>query len=196
MRNAADPPTHSMIRDGWRYRAEFLTGAQEQELLQLLSTLAFQNAQYKKWIARRRIVSFGGRYDFSKNQLNSAPPIPPFLYPLRQRIAEWSGIDEERLNHAMVAEYQPGTPLGWHRDVAEFDEVIGVSLLGHARLRFRPYPPGPAQRTVFAVELVPRSVYMLSGAARWNWQHAVSATKELRYSITFRTRSADPPSRS
>jgi hypothetical protein len=28
----------------------------------------------------------------------------------------------------------------------------------------------------------------LRDAARWRWQHAVSPTKELRYSITFRTR--------
>ena len=88
----------------------------------------------------------------------------------------------------MVAEYQPSTPLGWHRDVPDFEVVMGVSLLGRARLRFRPWPPKPNARTTFAVELEPRSAYVMRDEARWHWQHAVSPTKELRYSITFRTK--------
>ena len=32
--------------------------------------------------------------------------------------------------------------------------------------------------------------YLVRGVARWRWQHAVSPTRELRYSITFRTRNA------
>jgi len=88
----------------------------------------------------------------------------------------------------MIAQYPPASPLGWHRDVPEFEDVMGVSLLGHARLRFRPYPPRPNLRTHCALELAPRSAYLLRGVARWQWQHAVSPTKELRYSITFRTR--------
>jgi alkylated DNA repair dioxygenase AlkB len=87
----------------------------------------------------------------------------------------------------MIAEYLPGTPLGWHRDVPQFEQIIGVSLLGHARLRFRPYPPAAGQRTMFVIDLPPRSAYIMRGSARWNWQHAVSPTRELRYSITFRT---------
>jgi hypothetical protein len=27
----------------------------------------------------------------------------------------------------------------------------------------------------------------MEGTARWGWQHSISATRELRYSITFRT---------
>ena len=87
-----------------------------------------------------------------------------------------------------MAEYQPGAPLGWHRDVAEFEHIVGVSLQGHARLRLRPWPPRPRERTAHAIDLAPRSAYVMRGAARWGWQHAVSAPKELRYSITFRTR--------
>jgi alkylated DNA repair dioxygenase AlkB len=88
----------------------------------------------------------------------------------------------------VIAEYRPETPLGWHRDVPEFEEVFGVSLLGHARMRFRPWPPASGQRATFRIDLEPRSGYMIRDAARWQWQHAVSPTRELRYSITFRTR--------
>jgi alkylated DNA repair dioxygenase AlkB len=172
---------------GWRYQAEFLDPLAERALLQALCALPFAAARYKGWTARRRIVSFGGRYDFSRNVLEPAEPIPAFLAPLRERAAGWGQIECAALTHATVAEYPPGTPLGWHRDVPQFEFVIGVSLAGRARMRFRPYPHQKGARTQFAIELEPRSIYVLKGAVRWNWQHAISATAELRYSITFRS---------
>lgn len=161
---------------------------EEGALLDLVRKLPFEKAAYKEWRARRRIVAYGGRYDFSRNELLPGPPMPAFLDGLRERVARWSGIDQRRLTHAMVAEYSPGTPLGWHRDVPQFEDVVGVSLLGHARMRFRHYPPAEGERASFALDLAPRSIYAIRGKARWEWQHAVSPTKELRYSITFRTR--------
>jgi len=176
------------LPDGFVYVPDFLTSEQEAQLLAQIRALPFHAARYKEWHARRRIVSFGGSYDFSRNELTAAPPIPQFLHPLREQLAQWANIPVSRIEHAMVAEYQPTTPLGWHRDVPQFEDVIGVSLLGRARLRFRPWPPKHNQRTTYALELEPRSAYLMRAAARWQWQHAVSPTKELRYSITFRTR--------
>jgi hypothetical protein len=75
-----------------------------------------------------------------------------------------------------------------YRHVAHFGSVVGVSLAGPARMRFRPHPPLEAHRTTaFALDLEPRSLYCMQGAALWDWQHAVAATKTLRYAITFRT---------
>jgi alkylated DNA repair dioxygenase AlkB len=175
---------------GFTYAPEFLSVAQEAQLLEVLHTLPFEEAQYKEWRARRRIVSYGGRYDFTHQELTPAPPIPQFLQPVRTQLATWAGIPEQRIQHAAIAEYRPATPLGWHRDVPEFEEVLGVSLLGYARLRFRPWPPASGERATWKIDLEPRSAYLMRGAARWQWQHAVSPTRELRYSITFRTRNA------
>jgi len=175
---------------GFTYAREFLSVGEEAQLLEVISTLPFEEAQYKEWRARRRIVSFGGRYDFTHQELTPGPPIPEFLEPLRARLADWAGIPQQRIRHAMIAEYRPSTPLGWHRDVPQFEDVMGVSLRGHARLRFRPWPPASAQRSTWKIDLEPRSAYLLRGPARWQWQHAVSPTRELRYSITFRTRNA------
>ncbi len=176
------------LPEGWDYATDFLSIEEETQLLRLVEALPFQAAQYKEWQARRRVVSFGGRYDFSRGELEPAPPIPEFLLPLRQRAAQWAGVAPETIEHAAVAEYSPQTPLGWHRDVPDFEQIIGVSLSGHARMRFRPYPPGPGQRALFSIDLAPRSIYVMRHAVRWKWQHAVSPTKELRYSITFRTK--------
>ena len=175
---------------GFTYAPQFLGAHDEAQLLQAVRMLPFEVAQYRQWQARRRIVAFGARYDFAHRALLPAPPIPTFLAPLRARVAHWAGVAPESIAHAIITEYRPGTPLGWHRDIPEFETVAGVSLEGHARMRFRPWPPQSAARTRCAIELEPRSAYLMQGAARWAWQHAVAPTTQLRYSITFRTRRA------
>ena len=176
---------------GLRYEPDFLTTADELALLGVIRGFALKEAQYRQWQANRRIVSFGGKYDFSANELLPAQPIPSSLFELRARAAAWCGIDALKFNHALIAEYRPGTQLGWHRDVPNFEAVVGISLAGSARMRFRPHRPrGATRRAAFALDLAPRSIYTLQGIARWQWQHAVSPTKALRYSITFRTLSA------
>lgn len=176
------------LPDGLSYRPDFITPGEEALLLAAIAALPLQEAHYKEWTAKRRIVSYGGRYDFSRNKLLEAEPVPQFLHSLRERIAQWCDIPPARFSHAMIAEYRPGTRLGWHRDVPDFDSIVGVSLAGPARMRFRPYPPQKGKgRATVTLDLQARSVYMLEGAARWDLQHAISPTKSLRYSITFRS---------
>jgi len=174
---------------GLEYHPDFLTSQDEGELLAAIRSLPLQEAQYKEFTARRRTVSYGSTYDFSTNTSLPAEPIADFLLPLRSKVARWCCVEAESFVHALVAEYRPGTPLGWHRDVPEFEVVAGVSLAGSCRMRFRPYPWTPERkREMFALELMPRSAYILKDTARWQWQHSIPPTKELRYSITFRTR--------
>ena len=80
-----------------------------------------------------------------------------------------------------------------------FGEVIGVSLCSPCTFRFRRRlgrGDGAAwQRYAFLAE--PRSVYLLSGPARTDFEHSIPAVASLRYSITFRTLRAEgsaPPS--
>jgi len=177
------------LPDGLAYEPAFLGADEERELLAAIATLPLAEARYRQYTARRRTVSYGSSYDFATNALAPAPPIPELLAPLRARVAAWTGIAADAFVHALVTEYRPGTQLGWHRDVPEFGVVVGVSLAGRCRMRFRPWPPDRATARAhgFALDLAPRSAYVLRRAARWRWQHAISPTKELRYSITLRT---------
>jgi alkylated DNA repair dioxygenase AlkB len=180
--------------DGLEYRTGFIDAAEEAALLAAFAKLPFHAARYKEYTAKRRVVSFGSSYDFGENALEAAPPMPDFLLPLRDKAAAWVGVDADRFNDALIAEYAPGTQLGWHRDVPQFERVVGISLAGECRMRFRPYPQGAAARAPsarersFAVSLEPRSAYILQREIRWRWQHMIPPTPELRYSITFRTR--------
>jgi len=111
---------------------------------------------------------------------------PQFLRPLLERVAAWLGVGAAELEQVLINEYRTGTPLGWHRDSPEYNLVAGISLGAPCRMRLRPFPPRRGD-AVLALDLAPRSAYQLCGDVRWRWQHSVSATKALRYSITFRT---------
>ena len=174
------------MAEGLLYQEAFLSQEDESDLLAEIRRLPLEEAKYKSFTARRRVAAYGSSYDFETNVLGPAPEIPPFLLPLRTRVANLVHIAEANFVHALVTEYRPGTELGWHRDIGEFGIVVGISLAGACRMRFRRYPPEKGAK-IFNLDLAPRSVYVLRDEIRWRWQHSVARTKELRYSITFRT---------
>jgi alkylated DNA repair dioxygenase AlkB len=181
-------PAPARLPEGFAYQLAFLSAAEEAELLGAIATLPLQAAQYKQFTAKRRIASFGAQYDFTDNVLQPAEALPSSFYSLRDKVALWVGVAPAGLTHTLIAEYRPGVQLGWHRDVPQFEMVVGVSLAGRARMRLRPYRARANKREdVIVLELEPRSAYVLTGAARWCWQHSIAPTKMLRYSITFRT---------
>ena len=170
------------------YLPEFLPVADQSRLLALVAGVPIHEAQYYEYTAKRRIASFGFSYDFKSRRLGTAPPLPDFLLELRQRVADQLSLPADAFEQALINEYRPGTPLGWHRDTPEFESVAGVSLGGSCRMRFRPFPPKRGRDPrAFTLNVAPRSLYLMQDEARWNWQHCVSPTREQRWSITFRT---------
>jgi alkylated DNA repair dioxygenase AlkB len=181
------------LPEGLEYRPGFLSTAEEAGLLAQIARLPLHEALYKSYVARRRIASFGSQYDFDAGALGAAPDMPAFLAPLRDKAAAWLGLPAADLAHALLTEYRPGTALGWHRDVPDFELVTGISLGAACRMRFRPYPPDKAHRSeAFELDLEPRSAYVLRGAVRWGWQHSIPPTAGLRHSVTFRTLRRNP----
>jgi alkylated DNA repair dioxygenase AlkB len=179
----------AVLPEGFVYQPDFITAAEESALVAAVRELPLTEARYKAYTARRRTVSYGSSYDFDANELQPAATLAPFLTELRNRIAQWMDIPAASFEHALVSEYRPGTPLGWHRDVPEFELIVGVSLASACRMRLRPYKPGlrKPRQDVISIELEPRSAYVMREHARWGWQHSIVATESLRYSITFRT---------
>jgi len=143
-------------------------------------------------IARRRVAFFGRSY---REGTASAPDLPTFFLGLRQRLASWAGIQPERFAMALINEYNPGAPIGCHRDAPQYDIVAGISLNSVCRMKFRPYV-SPTQlastgafprRASHEFTLAPRSAYLMTGAARQAFEHSIPPVRVLRYSITFRT---------
>jgi alkylated DNA repair dioxygenase AlkB len=66
-----------------------------------------------------------------------------------------------------------------------FEEVVGVSLGSPATLRFRQRTAAGFRRA--NIDVAPRSAYLISGEARWEWEHRITPGEQLRFSITFRS---------
>lgn len=182
------PAPAQPLPPGAVYEESFLSLQEERALVEIVRALPLEAARYKGYTARRRVLSYGGSYDYDALRLRPAQELVAELHPLRARVADWMQLPPAALVHVLVAEYAPGTPLGWHRDVPDFEAIAGVSLGTHATMRFRPYPPvAPKRSDILRLELAPRSIYRLQDTARWGWQHSVAPTPGLRWSITLRT---------
>jgi alkylated DNA repair dioxygenase AlkB len=174
-----------VLPGGFKYQPDLISPADEQELLKRVRELAFRQFEFHGFVGNRRVVSYGWRYDFSERKLQPADDIPPWLLSLREQAAGFAEISPDRLQQALVTEYDVGAAIGWHRDKAVFGDVIGISLLSSAWFRLRRKVGTAWERASLTVE--PRSAYLLRGASRTEWEHSIPAVDALRYSITFRS---------
>ena len=181
---ARKPLAAVKLPDGFVYEPDFLTIEEEADLLRRFEALPFEPFDFHGYIAKRRIMEYGWEYDFGTRKAATTRPIADFLVRLREHAAAVAGLPPEELVEAVVTEYPPGAPIGWHRDVPQFETIIGISLGSAARMRLKPYR---AEGKLVSLILEPRSIYVMSGPARWKFQHSIPALEALRYSITFRT---------
>jgi alkylated DNA repair dioxygenase AlkB len=170
---------------GFRYQADMITPSEEAVLFQALDQLAFEPFQFRGYEGRRRVISFGWKYDFTGPGLVPAAPMPGWLLPVRDRAAAFAGLAPEAFVHVLINEYREGAPIGWHRDRPVFDKVVGVSLGAETVLRFRRRDGARFAR--ISVPLAPRSAYLLDGPARTEWEHSLPEAKARRISLTFRS---------
>lgn len=173
------------LPEGLTYRGGFIGKDEEERLADAIARLELKPFEFHGFQGNRRTASFGHHYAFDGSGLRRAEPIPDWLLPLRARAAGLIGREAEAIEHALLIEYAPGAGIGWHRDRPVFGDVVGISLLAPARLRFRRKCGEKWERRSLIAE--PRSAYALRGPARHEWEHSIPAMDRLRYSITFRT---------
>ena len=171
--------------EGLRYGEAVIGEAQELALLDRLQGLDLAPFRFHGFLGNRRTQSFGWRYDFEDASFTPAEPIPDWLQPLRERAASFAGLEPDDFVHVLLARYDPGAGIGWHRDRDVFDQVVGISLNTPATLRFRQRTSSGFRR--LNLEVAPRSAYLLSGESGWDWEHRITPGDQLRFSITFRT---------
>jgi alkylated DNA repair dioxygenase AlkB len=177
--------TGSGLPAGFSYQAEFIDRAEERQLVQEIERLDFAPFEFHGFLGKRRVISFGWRYDFNGGGLQKAKDIPPFLMRLRDAAAAFSGLHPLKLQQVSLIEYPPRAAIGWHKDRSIFGEVTGISLLSACTLRFRRKIGERWARS--SITLEPRSAYLLRGPCRTEWEHSIPAVRSLRYSITFRS---------
>jgi alkylated DNA repair dioxygenase AlkB len=184
------------VPDGFIYRPNFISEAEERELIQEIQKLHLTPFKYYQFTGKRRTASFGWQYEFGGSDITTAPDMPAFLLPVRTRAGALFNMEPNSLVQTSIIEYSTGSPIGWHRDIPQFGVVVGISLRASCRMRFRKYSRVRSKNLkrdeILSIELQPRSVYLLSGPSREIWQHSIPPVKELRYAIMMRTVRAKP----
>jgi alkylated DNA repair dioxygenase AlkB len=170
---------------GLRYQPGFVSEATETELISRIAELPLQPFQFGAFEGKRRVASFGYRYDYSLQRLAEADPIPAWLAPIARSVESFGDLPAESVRQILCTEYDIGVGIGWHRDKPHFDRIFGLSLGASCRFRFRRAAGDKWQR--FSLNAEPRSLYLMDGEARQVWEHSIPAVEQRRYSITFRT---------
>jgi alkylated DNA repair dioxygenase AlkB len=171
--------------EGFRYGNELITPDEEQTLLAHFAGLPFREFEFHGFTGKRRVVSYGWRYDFGGGGLKQADAIPEFLLPLRAKASAFVRIEAPAFEQVLLTEYRPGAAIGWHRDRSVFGEVVGISLMSACTFRFRKRKGDRWERVSLLTE--PRSIYLLQGPSRTEWEHSIPGLDSLRYSVTFRS---------
>ena len=153
-------------------------------MIDRVAALPLQPFQFGQYEGKRRVASFGFRYDYTLRRLQEADPIPRWLAPLIERIEGFGGPGT-KIAQVLCTEYDTGVGIGWHRDKPHFNRIFGLSLGSPCRFRLRRVVGDRWQR--HALDAAPRSIYMMAGAVRWEWEHSIPAVEAPRHSITFRT---------
>ena len=174
---------------GLRYEPEFISKATERELISRISELPLQPFQFGAFEGKRRVASFGFRYDYALRKLQEADPIPAWLTSIITSVERFGKLPSGSVRQILCTEYDEGVGIGWHRDKPHFDEIFGLSLEAPCKFRFRRAANEKWERFTLTAE--PRSLYMMSGESRQIWEHSIPTVEQRRYSITFRTMKSD-----
>ena len=176
--NGTGMPDLALVEDA-------VSPALEADLAAHIDACPLEPFKFGQWRGKRLTCNFGSGYDYQRGALADAPPIPHWLMELRDALAPQLGRDPEDFVQALVIRYDPGAGIGWHRDRPQYGEVIGLSLNAPATLRLRRRTEDGFARQ--AVQLPPRSAYLLTGEVRDGWEHSIAPMELTRRSITFRS---------
>ena len=181
-------PVEPQYPDGFLYLPDFISVAEEATLYEEAIKLERHTFTFQGYEAKRKVASFGYDWSFEHQRLAKGQEIPAVFQPLIEKVAKQLAIEKERFAELLITEYPVGAVINWHRDAPPFDLIAGISLQADCIFRLRPYEKAKQQRSAVLQLLVKRrSLYVIQGTARTDWQHSIAAVKQVRYSITLRT---------
>lgn len=174
--------------EGFSYFPCFLSAGEEAQLLEIMGQTPFRTFVFQGYEAKRRVASYGFDWNFDSRSLSQGEPIPEAFQPLMDKVAAKISLMRGDFGELLLTEYPAGSVINWHRDAPPFDLIAGISLLSDCSFRFRPHDKAKQGRgAIITLPVQRRSLYVIEGAARRDWQHSIPAVKALRYSITLRT---------
>lgn len=172
---AAQEPADVRDIEGLSYIPNVIDEQTEQRLISIIDT--------QPWLAdlKRRVQHYGWRYDYKARTVTSElklGPLPDWLTSLATQF-HTCGLLPKIPDQVIINEYQPGQGISAHVDcVPCFEETIAsLSLSSSCIMEFT--HTRTQQKILLLVE--PRSLIVLSGDARYHWQHSIPSRKTDRY---------------
>lgn len=181
-------PLAPIYPPGFSYYPDFLSLSEEENVLKEISKVQLQTFLFQGYEAKRRVASFGYDYSFDKRTISKGTEIPSTFHWLIEKAAFHIEIPRGSFQELLITEYPVGSVINWHRDAPPFDVIVGISLLSDCTFRLRPHDKTKQSRSsIIALPVRRRSLYVIQGVARTEWQHSTAPVKSVRYSITLRT---------
>jgi alkylated DNA repair dioxygenase AlkB len=181
-------PLSPAFPEGFLYFPEFLTSAREDELLKEISKTELRPFNFQGFEAKRKVAGFGYDYSFDKKSISKGKDIPQSFDSLIGEVSSHLSIEKEEIAELLITEYPAGSVINWHRDAFPFDLIAGISLQSDCIFRLRPHDrKRQGRNSVITFPVRRRSLYVIHGPARRDWQHSISPVAAIRYSITLRT---------
>lgn len=174
--------------DGFRYFPDFISEEEEQQLIGTMHSLTLKSFLFHGFEAKRKVASYGYDYHFDSRSISKGEPIPEGFHFLLEKVAAHLQRSPEEFAEVLATEYPPGSVINWHRDAPPFGMIAGISLATDCIFRLRPY--ATENRTRQSIRSFPvqrRSLYVMEGASRDEWEHSIRPVARQRFSITLRT---------
>jgi hypothetical protein len=128
--------------EGLRYAEEFVSPAVEKTLIGQIAALPLLPFQFGEYEGKRRVASFGFRYDYTMRRLEEADPIPEWLGPI---------IEKSKVSAApapkLAKSFAPSTTSAWESAGTETSRTsTGCSACRWARSASSGFegPPTPS----------------------------------------------------
>jgi alkylated DNA repair dioxygenase AlkB len=181
-------PVDPVFPEGFSYSDNFLDENEEEQLYKDVLKIDLHNFNFQGYTANRKTASFGFDYSFDNRKLTKGKEIPSVFNSLIDKVAQHISTTKDKIAELLIIEYPVGAVINWHRDAPPFDIIIGISLLSDCKFRLRPQDKLKQNRgSIISFPVKRRSMYVMEGSSRSEWQHSISPVKEVRYSITLRT---------
>ncbi|MGZ8545419.1 MAG: alpha-ketoglutarate-dependent dioxygenase AlkB [Flavisolibacter sp.] len=187
-------PLDDIYPEGFSYHENFITPEEETYYLESAKLIELHTFKFQGFEAKRKLASFGYDYHFDQRGLTKGKDIPALFDPLIKKLANLARIPTQNFAELLITEYPPGALINWHRDAPPFELIAGISLGADCIFKLRPHNKQLQTRnTTISIPVNRRSVYIMKGDARSEWQHRTAPVNNTRYSITIRTLKSQHP---
>jgi len=181
-------PIEPFFPEGFSYLPDFITPEEENDLLRIISKTELHSFLFQGFEAKRKVASYGYDWSFERRILSKGREIPSAFHSLIKKVADRISVSPDNFAELLLTGYPEGSVINWHRDAPPFDLIAGVSLQSDCIFRLRPHDKAKQKRSALvSFPVHRRSLYIIQGIARTDWEHSIAPVKKVRYSITLRT---------